>query len=124
MKPRLLVNENFPSPAVACLRMSGLDVLAVSESAPGMLDPAVLAWAVRDRRWLITFDTDYGELLFSRNHTPPPVVILLRVRSYTPGEPAGWLLDMIKENRIREGMFHVYDGETVRYRPFLRKVTE
>jgi predicted nuclease of predicted toxin-antitoxin system len=124
MTPRLLVNENFPAPAVMSLRTAGLDVLAIGEATPGMLDTDVLTQAVRERRWLITFDTDYGELLFARHHEPPPVVVLLRVHSYKPANPAGWLLELIAGEKFREGMFYVYDGESLRSRPFLRNVTE
>ena len=34
----------------------------VRNTAPGMNDPDVLAWAARDERTLLTFDKDFGEL--------------------------------------------------------------
>lgn len=78
---RWLVNENFPAPAVALLRASGHDLLSISESHPGADDTTVLALAREQDRWLVTFDRDYGELLFVHGYPPPPAVILLRVAS-------------------------------------------
>lgn len=75
---RLLVNENFPAPSVTGLREAGWDVLSVSETHPGMDDAGVLSWAARENRWLVTFDRDYGELLFARGLQPPAAVILFR----------------------------------------------
>ena len=59
---RFLANENFPGTAVAALIAAGHDVVWVRNAAPGMSDPDVLAWAIRDERTLLTFDKDFGEL--------------------------------------------------------------
>ncbi len=77
MWPGLLVNENFPAPATQALRSSGVDVFSVSEQLPGASDESVLAVACAQARWLVTFDNDYGELLFARRLPAPPAVLLL-----------------------------------------------
>jgi predicted nuclease of predicted toxin-antitoxin system len=59
---RFLANENFPGTAVAALIAAGLDVVWVRNTAPGVSDPDVLSWAIRDERILLTFDKDFGEL--------------------------------------------------------------
>ena len=59
---RFLANENFPGTAVAALVAAGYDIVWVRNTAPGMNDPDVLAWAARDERTLLTFHTDYGDL--------------------------------------------------------------
>lgn len=64
MTVRLLLNENFPAPSTSLLRQFGFDVLSVAEEFAGMKDADVLSIAVREGRWLITFDRDYGGLLF------------------------------------------------------------
>ena len=75
MKVRWLVNENFPAPSVAVMRASGHDVLSIAESHSGDDDVEILALARKEGRWLMTFDQDYGELLFARHYAPPPAVI-------------------------------------------------
>ena len=87
-----------------------------------MKDVEVLAIAVNEKRWLITFDRDYGELLFARRFPPPPAVILFRVPSYRPEEPADWVINLIKQPQECLGRFTVFDGETIRSRPLLSQV--
>lgn len=122
MSSRLLLNENFPAPSAVLLREAGFDILAIAESSAGMKDADVLALAVREDRWLITFDRDYGELLFARHYPAPPAVILLRVESYRPEEPANWITELTREGQDCLGQFTVFDGCTIRNRPLLRKV--
>ncbi len=66
---RFLANENMPGDAVSALRAAGMDVLWVRQDSPGLNDIDVLAWAVREKRILLTFDKDFGELAF-RSHLP------------------------------------------------------
>ncbi|MGI8896352.1 MAG: DUF5615 family PIN-like protein [Casimicrobiaceae bacterium] len=97
MIPDLLVNENFPTPSLLRLRQAGYDAASVSESAPGSTDVEVLDRAVRENRWLVTFDRDYGELVFARRLPASPAVILLRVVSYRPTDSAGWIQSLCAE---------------------------
>jgi predicted nuclease of predicted toxin-antitoxin system len=118
----LLLNENFPAPSARLLREAGFDVLTIAESLAGMKDVEVLALAVREQRWLVTFDRDYGELLFARHYPAPPAVILLRVSSYRPEEPANWIMELTRDGQDCLGKFTVFDGITIRNRPLLRQV--
>jgi predicted nuclease of predicted toxin-antitoxin system len=61
MMPAILVNENFPRPALRLLRNNGVTVEAVEELMPGATDLVVLEYACAKGMWLITFDRDYGE---------------------------------------------------------------
>ena len=61
---RLCANENVPGECVAVLRQRGHEVLWIREVARGSGDEAVLARAQADARLLITFDKDFGELVF------------------------------------------------------------
>lgn len=119
MRVRLLLNENFPAPAVARLRQKGWDVLAVAEANHGLDDAGVLSLAAIENRWLVTFDRDYGELLFRRKLPAPPVVVLLRAPSYRPHEPADWIVRLVKELEARTGIFVVFDGSSIRTRPLI-----
>jgi predicted nuclease of predicted toxin-antitoxin system len=79
---RLLVNENFPWPALLSLRAAGVEVDSVSELLPAAADSAVLAHAVACGAWLVTFDRDYGELVFARKVAPPSAILYLRQGAY------------------------------------------
>lgn len=61
---RFLANENFPLPSVRLLRSAGHDVLSITEESPGISDDRILARAVAEERIILTFDRDYGELIY------------------------------------------------------------
>jgi predicted nuclease of predicted toxin-antitoxin system len=79
VKPDLLAEENIPQTVVNGLRAAGFDVLTMSEHAPEAEDRAVLAHARRLGRWLLTFDGDFGELIFRDGEAPPPAVLYFRL---------------------------------------------
>ena len=76
---RLCANENLSEDAVLRLRQDGHDVLWIREAAPGSSDQAVLAWAQTESRVLLTFDKDFGDLVYRRGATASTGVILLRI---------------------------------------------
>src|SRR5438552_7389393 len=76
---RLCGNENVPEDCVIRLRQRGHDVLWIREAAPGSPDPEVLARALAEDRLLITFDKDFGELVFRRGAKASSGIVLLRI---------------------------------------------
>lgn len=60
-------------------------MLAVAESATSAADQTSMRLTRDEWRWLVTFDRDYGELVFRQQFAPPPLVLLLRIRSYASG---------------------------------------
>ena len=61
---RFLADENFPGLAVSELRKRGHDVSWVLTDSPGISDQEVLGRAKDENRILLTFDKDFGELVF------------------------------------------------------------
>lgn len=116
MKPALILNENFPAPAIRVLREQGVDVLSVGETMPGASDQAVLTKAFETNRWLVTFDRDYGELVFSLRCAPPPAIIYLRQEPIPPTRPAEWVLELLATPQTVAGHLIVVDERTVRRR--------
>jgi predicted nuclease of predicted toxin-antitoxin system len=74
----LLADQNMPPAVVAGLRAAGFDVLTIAEVAPGANDHLVLANARQSGRWLITFDADFGQLIFREGAAPPLGVLYAR----------------------------------------------
>ncbi len=85
---KLLVNENVPLASVGHLREAGHDVLSITELSPGIPDTEVMQIAHNEQRIILTFDRDYGELVFRRRLPLPAGVIYLRFVPQTPSEPA------------------------------------
>lgn len=87
-----------------------------------MSDSEVLDLAVREQRWVITFDRDYGDLVYNRKRPAPPAIVLLRVTRYQPTDPAGWVAHMLSMAGRIEGQFVVYELDGIRMRPLLKQV--
>jgi len=75
-KARFYADENFPAQATAILREAGLDVLTVQEAGKRRHpDENQAAYALRERRVLLTLDRDYlDERKFPLIHCPAIVV--------------------------------------------------
>jgi hypothetical protein len=114
---RFLANENFPGVGVKALEAAGHDVAWVRATAPGMADPDVLAWAVREDRILLTFDKDFGEL--ARASTLPSAcgVVLFRIRMPRASAAGQRLVKIIAERDNWAGHFSVVEPGRVRMRP-------
>jgi predicted nuclease of predicted toxin-antitoxin system len=115
--PALIVNENFPIPALRVRRSRDIDVLSVRETLPGATDEAVLALACETGRWLVTFDRDYGELVFSRQCAPPQAIVYLRQEPIPPTRPAEWILGLLSDPDMVTGHLVVIGEHTIRRRP-------
>ena len=72
---RILADENMLAEAVAFLRAAGHDVRWAAETNPSDADPNLLELATAEERTLITFDSDFGDLVH-RDHQPAPYGVL------------------------------------------------
>ncbi|ARV60106.1 hypothetical protein BZZ01_17070 [Nostocales cyanobacterium HT-58-2] len=115
---QFLANENFPRVSVIRLRSVGYDVVYITEDTPGIEDSEVLARALLERRIILTFDRDYGELIYRKRMRSPIGVVYFRYIPATPEEPAEDLLHLLNTERISlEGSFTVLERTQVRQRP-------
>ena len=53
--------------------------------------------AISEQRTILTFDRDYGELIFRYNYKPEKGVVYLRLDKYEPEEP-GIIIESILTN--------------------------
>lgn len=114
----ILADENIPRASIKSLRNAGLDVLSVAEKAPGISDSAVLEMARSESRLLLTFDRDFGELVYRRGHTAPPGIIYVRFAPTDPNEVAVVLRNVIEGGQVEfVGRLSVITRDSVRQRP-------
>lgn len=113
---KLLADENMPGLAVDALRGRGHDVEWVRLLAPGIPDPEVIARAVGTQRLLVTFDKDFGELVF-RRRMPVGGVILLRFRLSSPVAAAHRVVAVLESRDDWMGSFSVVEEDRVRMTP-------
>jgi predicted nuclease of predicted toxin-antitoxin system len=114
---KFLADENIPLAAVNRLRFEGFDIKAVVEETPGAADRAVLQLAVQEQHILLTFDRDYGELVF-RAHLPVPSgIVYFRYDPYPAEEPAEHLMKLLQIPELElTGKFTVAERQSTRQR--------
>jgi len=113
---RLLADENLPLQAVEVLRELGHDVAWVKESAPSIKDDAVLSWATRETRVVVTFDKDFGELAF-RSKLPAECGIVLFRLPPIPSLVAAITRSVFHAEADFEGRFVIVEPGRIRERP-------
>jgi len=116
-----LANENFPLQSVRLLREAGHRVVSIIQEAPGGKDEDILKRSHTERLIILTFDRDYGELLYRHQALPPAGVVYFRFAPATSSEPAEILLNVmdkadlsvigkftiVERGRIRQRSFHI-----------------
>lgn len=113
---KFLANENFPYPSVIELRQTGYDVKSVLDISPSISDEAIMQIAINENRAILTFDRDYGELVFKKGYRPPSGVIYFRIEDYLPQQPAHLLIDFLKQQPELNNMFTVIHESLIRQR--------
>jgi len=115
---RFLADEDLPLASVRRLRGLGYDIAAIAEDSPGATDWEALARATHEDRIVLTFDRDYGELIYRKRLPSPVGVIYFRFDPLTPEEPAEHVLRLLATSGLSlEGKFTVVERRQVRQRP-------
>jgi len=97
---RFLANENIPIASILNLRSIGLDVFSIIEKTPGISDSDVMELAIKENRTIITYDSDYGELVFKLGYKPKAGIIYLRIQPEHPLHCAEMILNITKKLSI------------------------
>lgn len=83
----------------------------------GSKDEDILKRAHTERLIILTFDRDYGELIYRHQALPPAGVVYFRFAPSTPSEPAEILIDiMARANLSVIGKFTIVERGRVRQR--------
>ena len=97
---KLLANENFPYKSIYYLISKGYDIYSIGIDNPSIKDSEVMAIAIGENRTILTFDRDYGELIFKHNYKPSKGVIYLRLDQYEPDEPGFIIENVLNDSEI------------------------
>ena len=92
---RYLANENIPLFTLKELRKERVDISSAKDICPGCGDRELMELAYRENRILVTFDKDFGELVF-KVEVPTRGVILLR---FSPKSPE-YITEKLKESLV------------------------
>ena len=113
---KFLADENVPLDVVLKLKQKDIDIAPLSETKPGLEDEEVLSAANKERRVLITFDKDFGEIIF-RSKKENSGVILLKIHPQTADYITFVLEKVLHMNINFERCFCVVEVDRVRVIP-------
>lgn len=110
-----LADENFPLASFDFLRLGGLDIKHIGIDWPSVLDINVIELAVSQNRIVLTFDSDFGTLIFKDGYSPLGVVYF-RLVGHLPTAPANILLELIAGDYPFERYLTVISSSGIRQR--------
>ena len=90
-----IVDEGIDAQIVALLRREGHQVWYVAEMSPGVPDTAVLSLANQENAILLTFDKDFGDLVYRQQRVTQGVV-LLRLHGLPAEQKADLVIAMVQ----------------------------
>lgn len=116
---KLLANENFPLKSILYLRSKGFDIASIGIDNPSIKDHEVMTIAIEEERIIVTFDRDYGELIFKFNYKPKQGVIYLRLDEYKADEPGKIIEELLNKNEFNfTHALSVIDKNGIRQRKY------
>ena len=112
-----LANENFPRPSINIIRERGFLVKSIQEDSPGIYDNDVITIAQNNNLIILTFDKDYGELIFRHSRSTPPSIVFFREKGDNPLFAGQLLLSLLSNSNITlENAFTVIEEKSFRQR--------
>lgn len=73
---KLIADENIPLKVVEKLRKENVGLESIIEIQPGMVDEEIARLSAQKNAVIITFDTDFGEIIFKKLIKPFGVILL------------------------------------------------
>lgn len=112
-----LANENFPAPSINFLRSKGLKIKSIQEESPGISDSEVILIAQTQNLIILTFDSDYGEIIFRYSSLSPPTVIYFRNKGSDPFFAGNALFSLLQNPNFQvSNSFIVVEKNSIRQR--------
>jgi len=116
---KYLANENVPFSSITFLKSKGYDIKAIGVDDPSITDEQVMQIAIDENRIIITYDSDYGELIFKHGYKPQAGVIFIRTQPTEPLETAKILEELLTKKAISfEHNLTVIDSNTIRQKKY------
>ena len=113
-----LANENIPKAAIDLLRKNHINITSIAEVYPGISDNKVIELATIENRTILTHDKDYGELIFKYGLRPPEGIILFKLTTFQPEDPARSLLSLISDDIDFANRLTVVNEKSIRQRKY------
>jgi predicted nuclease of predicted toxin-antitoxin system len=73
---KFLADENISNKVVNSLRDKGIDIISIRLIASGLSDESVLDTANKQKRVVVSFDEDFGELIYRSKRKAHGIILL------------------------------------------------
>ncbi len=111
-----LADENIPLKSILSLQASGIDIESITRIKVGLTDDEILSEALKRKSVIITFDRDFGELIF-RHKKKSFGIILLRIHPQNVEYITSILKNVISKEIRFTNSFCVVEKERIRVIP-------
>ncbi len=119
---RILLDENVHAQVADVLREAGHEVVSIAWSHPGISDKKLLSRKDIGDCLLVTYDRDFGELVFKEGLAAPLGIIYSRLGRSDPDVLAHRILALIAADDVASKFIVVEkDGERVKALPEQRQ---
>ena len=116
---KLIANETIPLKSILYLKSKGIDISSLRLDNASITDEEAMKITMDEDRTIITFDRDYGELIFRLNYKPKQGVIYLRIFNYNSQEPEQLIEELPKMDNINyKNVIAIFDGNGIRQRMY------
>lgn len=110
-----LANENFPQPSILIIIKAGYVVQSIQEDFPGINDLKVIELAKQNNQTILTYDKDYGEIIFKFSIIEPPSILFFREKGNDPNFAGLTLLKLMNVYNLNlNGSFTVIEKNNIR----------
>lgn len=101
--------------SVTLLKSNGFDITAIGLEYAGISDEEVMHIAIQEDRTIITYDSDYGELIFKKGYK----VIFIRNQPEEPLETAKVIQELTSNNSLSfNNTLTVVDSNSIRQKKY------
>tara|TARA_Y100001972_G_C7661633_1_gene333812 strand:+ start:1128 stop:1361 length:234 start_codon:yes stop_codon:yes gene_type:complete len=74
--------------------------------------------AIKENLTILTYDSDYGELIYKLGYRPLAGVLYFRINNFEPEEPGKIILDLLNGNLIFSNRLTVISESSIRQRTY------
>lgn len=115
---RLLADENFPLKTFHIFKDNGYDIEHIRFIKPSSPDTYVMEYAISQNQIVLTFDSDFGTLVFQKGYKPLGIVFY-RLTEFDATEPFQIFTTIINNGFLLENNFTVIEKDGIRQRPIV-----
>jgi predicted nuclease of predicted toxin-antitoxin system len=115
---KFLADENVPQELIDILLQNNIDVISVRPEHSGISDEADVELSNTESRTIISFDKDFGKLIFHKKIKPAEGIIFIRDNPVDPKAVADTLIKLFKYTESFKNSIIVIENVFIKRREF------